>query len=193
MTTSTSTSPAIERAANFLEAVRQTIEKDKGANAAMKRALTGEARHLRAVYPIVLYPLEREGIQYNQDEWIFVACLFTYYPQPIKRDDTRTFGHAARGLTGEGNSGGADRRFRALLDSPLEDLRSPLAALVRLLKSKGIAINYPQLILDLCRWEHPDQYVQDKWARAFWGASALAQPEQPGQNDENQDQSVPMI
>ena len=56
------------------------------------------------------------------------------------------------------------------LDSPLDDLRSPLAALIRLLKSKGIAINYPQLIVDLCRWDHPDQYIQDNWARAFWGA-----------------------
>lgn len=168
MTTSTLT--PLDRASNFLKSVQQTIDKDKGANAAMKRALTGEARHLRAVYPIVLYPLEREGIQYNQDEWIFVACLFAYYPQMINRDDKRTFGHSARGLAGEGNSGGADRRFRALLDSPLDDLRSPLAALIRLLKSKGIAINYPQLIVDLCRWEHPDQYIQDNWARAFWGA-----------------------
>lgn len=170
MTTSPQTSAAIERAANFLDSVQQVISKDKGANAAMKRALTGEARHLRAVYSIVLYPLEREGVQYNQDEWIFVACLLAYYPQSINRDDKRNFGHSARGLAEKGSSGGADRRFRALLDSSLEDLQSPLAALVRLLKSNGIAINYPQLIVDLCRWEHPDQYIQDNWARAFWGA-----------------------
>jgi CRISPR system Cascade subunit CasB len=42
--------------------------------------------------------------------------------------------------------------------------------MVRLMKSKKIAINYPQLVVDLCRWNHPDQYIQDKWARAFWNA-----------------------
>lgn len=170
MTTATQTPAAIEKAAKFLESVQQKIKQDNGANAALKRALTGEARHLRAVYPIVLYPLERQGIQYNQDEWIFVACLLAYYPQHIDKDDRRNFGHSARGLAGENSSGGADRRFRALLDTSLADLRSPLAAMVRQMKSRGIALNYPKLIVDLCRWEHPDQYIQDQWARAFWGA-----------------------
>ena len=52
----------------------------------------------------------------------------------------------------------------------LEDLRSPLNALVRQMKSKGVAINYPKLIADLQRWENPNQFVQDQWARDFWGA-----------------------
>jgi CRISPR type I-E-associated protein CasB/Cse2 len=66
-----------------------------------------------------------------------------------------------------------------LLDTSLDNLRSPLAALVRLIKTKSIAINYPKLIADLAGWEHPDQYVQDNWARAFWGAppqSTAAEP-----------------
>lgn len=180
MTTVTQVLTIIEKGARFLEFVQQKIETDNGAKATLKRALTGEARHLRAVYPIVLYPLERTGIQYNQDEWIFVACLLAYYPQSIDGHDKRNFGQSARGLTGEGNSGGADRRFRALLDTSLADLRSPLAALVRLMKSNGIAINYPKLIIDLCRWEHPDQYVQDQWARTFWGA-----PPKPPEDSEN--------
>ncbi len=184
MSTATSVSAAIERAAKFLEFVRARIEHDKGANAALKRALTGEAHHLRAVYPIVLDFLDLQGIAYHQDAWIFVACLFAYYEQPISRSDTRNFGHSARGLAGEGSSGGADRRFRALLDTALEDLRSPLSALVRLMKSKNISINYPQLIVDLGYWDHPDQFVQDKWARAFWGAPPKSQPDAPEVSDD---------
>lgn len=183
MTTATQTLTSAERAAKFLESVKQKIKQDNGANAALKRALTGEARHLRAVYPVVLYPLEQQGIHYNQDEWIFVACLFAYYPQTIRTDDKRNFGHSARGLAGESSSGGADRRFRALLDTSVVDLRSPLAAMVRLMKSKGIAINYPKLIVDLSSWEHPDQYVQDKWARAFWGASDQASEDSRRESD----------
>ena len=167
MTTATQPKSEIKRQTEFLEVIKRNVEKDNGTKATLKRALTGETRHLRAVYPLVLPYLG--GIEYNQDEWIFVACLFGYYPQSLE-DNRRNFGDSARGLASATQSGGADRRFRALLDTSLEDLRSPLGAIVRLMKSKGVAINYPKLIADLCPWEHPDQYVQDRWARAFWGA-----------------------
>lgn len=183
MTTSTSRLAPAERETKFLESVQQQTQNDSGAKAILKRALTDEPRHLRAAYPLVLPYLG--GIQYHQDEWIFVACLSAYYPQGLHRENRQTFGHSARRLTGEGSSKGPDRRFRALLDTSLEDLRSPLSALVRLMKSKDISIDYPQLLADLCRWEHPDQYIQDKWARAFWGAPSSQQEEQPSQNNDD--------
>jgi CRISPR type I-E-associated protein CasB/Cse2 len=179
MTTSTPSLTTTQRAARYLESVHRKIEHDNAAKATLKRALTGEPRHLRAVYPILLSELDKAGVNYHQDEWIFVACLFAYYPQSLDLARPQNFGYAARGLAGEGTSGGADRRFRVLLDTSLDNLRSPLSALVRLLKSKSIAIHYPQLIADLSSWEHPDQYIQDNWARAFWGAppkSAAAEP-----------------
>lgn len=169
MTTAIQPKSEIKRPTEFLKVIQRNVKKDNGTQATLKRALTGEARHLRGVYPLVLPYLG--GIEYNQDEWIFVACLFAYYPQSLE-DNRRNFGDSARGLASATQSEGAERRFRALLDTALEDMRSPLGAMVRLMKSKGVAINYPKLIVDLCRWEHPDQYVQDQWARAFWGASS---------------------
>jgi len=179
--TTTATPSTIDRATTFLKSVQRNVDKDNAAKAALKRALTGEARHLRAVYPIVLRSLS--GTDYNQNEWIFVACLLAYYPQPLDRDKPCNFGQSAGVLASKTDSEGADRRFRALLDTSLEDLRSPLSALVRLMKSKDIAIDYPKLIVDLCRWEHPDQYIQDQWARAFWGA-----PEPPKEKQEASDE-----
>jgi CRISPR system Cascade subunit CasB len=173
MTNHTATKSAkitpIDQATQFLESVKRDINRDNGAKATLKRALTGEKRHLRAVYPILLRHLD--GIKYHQDEWIFAACLFASdAEQKLDLSERRNFGKSVRGLAGNTDSEGPERRFKALLDTPLEDLHSPLAALVRLMKTKGIAIDYPQLIIDLCRWTHPDQYVQDQWARAFWGA-----------------------
>jgi CRISPR type I-E-associated protein CasB/Cse2 len=59
-------------------------------------------------------------------------------------------------------------------------LRSPLLALAQQIKSKDAeikaanklssTINYAQLITDLHTWDHSKQFVQDNWARAFWGA-----------------------
>jgi CRISPR system Cascade subunit CasB len=94
-----------------------------------------------------------------------------YYPQSI-REKQQNFGSSCRGLANNTQSEGADRRFRALLDTSLEDIQSPLTALVRQIKTKEVRIDYPQLLADLTQWEHPNQYIQDRWARTFWGASS---------------------
>ncbi len=193
-TTQTQIRNRLEHEMRFLQAVSDRISNDNGAKADFKRALSGEPEHLRKVYPFVL-PYIGNTSEWEQEHiWIPVACLSIYYPQPIRDvNKQRNFGHSGRDLASKTTSEGANRRFRALLDLALIDLKSPLTALVRQMRSKEIAIDYPKLLADLRQWEHPNQFVQDAWARAFWGASALAQPEQPGQNDENQDQSVPMI
>jgi CRISPR system Cascade subunit CasB len=140
---------------------------DRASIATLKRALTGEPRHIRSTYPIILDHLH--GVKYHRDEWILVACLYAYYPQKLDFEKPRNFGHSVRGLATATDSDGADRRFRALLDTALEDIRSPLTSMIRLMKSKNIAIDYSKLIIDLSRWGSPEQYVQDDWAKAFWG------------------------
>lgn len=171
MTTTPTISPAIKRAADVLDRIQKNIiEFDNGAKATLKRALTGEPRHRRAAYPLVLRYLSESEETYTLEQWLLVTCLLAYYPQDIDPENKNTFGHSARRLITDDSSGGPERRFRALLDTASEDLRSPLTTMVRLMKSKKLPINYPQLLVDLCRWDHPDQYIQDKWARAFWNA-----------------------
>ncbi len=178
--TTTQTEPRnqLEREIRFLTLVRDRIKNDNGAQADFKRALSGESKHIWAIYPLVLQYFgnisesEREQKRQEEQIWIPVACLSVYYPQTLREaDKQRNFGHSCRGLATATNSEGADRRFRALLDLALTDIQSPLAALVRQMKSKGIAIDYPKLLADLRQWEHPNQYIQDQWARAFWGGT----------------------
>lgn len=171
MTTTQSTPRnRLERESQFLQAVSNRVNKDNGAKADFKRALSNEPKHMRAIYPFVL-PYIGKASEWEQEQiWIPVACLSVYYPQPMREAVTpRNFGHSCHGLATAANSEGADRRFRALLDLALTDMPSPLAALVRQMKSKGIAIDYPKLLADLRQWEHPNQYIQDQWARTFWG------------------------
>lgn len=169
----TSTQPSksqqLERAEKFLVTLYQRIAKDTGAKAELKRALSGEERHLRNIYHLVLPYLE--DIKWQQDVWILVAALSAYYPQDI-RPEQRNFGFSCRNIDPSNNSKGTDRRFRALLDTSLIDISSPLTNLVRQMKSKGIRIDYPQLLTDLLQWEHSNQYIQDRWARTFWGAAS---------------------
>jgi CRISPR system Cascade subunit CasB len=168
----------LEYESRFLQSVSDRIKNDNGAKADFKRALSGEPEHIRKVYPFVLPYIGNVSEWEQKQIWIPVACLSVYYPQPIREaEKQRNLGYSCRGLATATNSEGADRRFRALLDLALTDVPSPLAALVRQMKSKGIAIDYPKLLADLRQWEHPNQYVQDHWARAFWGA-AFTDPSQ---------------
>jgi CRISPR system Cascade subunit CasB len=169
MTTATSKkTEQLERSNKFFKKLTRIFEQDSSAAADLRRALSGEERHLRNTYPIVLRHLGGIG-ERQQDTWIFVAALFAYYPQDI-RENQKNFGSSCRGLDPNNDSGGAERRFRALLDTPLADIRSPLTNLVRQMKAKKVHIDYPQLLVDLLQWEHPNQYIQDAWARTFWGA-----------------------
>ena len=161
-------SPQLERAEKFFASLRLRIDKDSGAKAELKRALSGEERHVRNTYALVL-PYLGGVKEWQQDVWILVAALSAYYPQEI-RAEQRNFGFSCYGLGSSNDSGGADRRFRALLDTSLTDIRSPLTNLVRQMKAKGICVDYPQLLVDLLQWEHSSQYIQDRWARTFWGA-----------------------
>lgn len=163
-------SKQLERAEKIFASLRLRIDKDTGAKAELKRALSGEERHIRNTYALVL-PYLGEDEKWQQDIWILVAALSAYYPQDI-RSEPRNFGSSCRGLDSSNDSGGVDRRFRALLDTSLTDIRSPLTNLVRQMKSKGVRVDYPQLLVDLMQWEHSNQYIQDRWARTFWGAIA---------------------
>lgn len=182
--TQVSISPALQHAVKVLTNIQQAIKKDSGAKADLKRSLTGEARHQRAVYSIVLRELGEVDAKYNKadakyrlDQWLWVTGFLAYYDQPISPETKTNFGDSARRLKDENSSKGAERRFRALLETSLEDLRSPLTSMVRLMKSKKVAINYPQLVVDLTGWNHPDQYIQDKWARSFWRAPQVEHSE----------------
>jgi len=172
----------LEYESRFLQSVSDRVKNDNGAKAAFKRALSGEPEHIRKVYSFVL-PYVGNTSEWEQEQiWIPVACLSVYYPSTQKIGN---FGHSCRGLATATNSEGADRRFRALLDLALTDIQSPLIALIRQMASKKIAINYPQLLADLRQWEHPNQYIQDRWARAFWGAPS-------GSSDETEQPVIPL-
>jgi CRISPR system Cascade subunit CasB len=149
-----------------------------GGQAILRRAMSGEPKHVMGVHEFMPRNIRNLSIWEEDRIWIPVACLFVYYPQTIDRvrdPKKRNFGRSCWNLAMEidktGQSKGTPRRFKSLLDTSLTDIRSPLNNLVRQMKSRGVPIDYPQLLIDLQQWEHPKQYIQDKWARTYWGAA----------------------
>ncbi|WP_247219309.1 type I-E CRISPR-associated protein Cse2/CasB [Synechococcus sp. C9] len=99
----------------------------------------------------------------------------TNYHDQKKEPAPRNFAQSCLDLHNSGDSKGPERRFRSLLDTDLVDIQSPITALVRQIKSKKdrkIEVYYPELIADLRNWDPPDQFIQDKWAKTFWGVAS---------------------
>jgi CRISPR system Cascade subunit CasB len=146
------------------------MKTDSAVRAALKRSLDGTAEHRRAIYPYLL-PLLGDVEPYQQEPFLLVAALYALYPTPLKREHSKRFGRSCARLAHAVNSEGPERRFKALLDTDAPDLAVPLAALVRLMKSKSVDVDYDTLLRDLRQWNYPDKWVQDRWAREFWAPS----------------------
>ena len=76
-------------------------------------------------------------------------------------------------LPGGANEDSTGKRLQILLDADLEEgAASELAFRVRQtvqwLAGRQVGVDYAHLIADLCRWSHPDRYIQKKWAREFY-------------------------
>jgi CRISPR system Cascade subunit CasB len=131
-------------------------------------------------YRTVSKPLRTVGIEYNPEKswdkgriWIFIAGLFAHYPQPVEQPHKGNFGNSCWLLQQDihrqsPDAKGVERRFHTLLDTAFENVQSPVATLLRQMKSKHVAVNYPRLLTDLHWWDGIDKRVQDKWARDFW-------------------------
>jgi CRISPR system Cascade subunit CasB len=153
-------------------------EENLAGQAILKRAMSGDPTHITKVHEFMPRNSLNLSIWEEGKILIPVACLFVYYPQkidrvqdPKKRNFGRSCWNLAMDIDKTGQSKGTPRRFKALLDTSLADIQSPLNNLVRQMKSRGIPIDYPQLLIDLQQWEHPKQYIQDNWARTYWGAA----------------------
>jgi CRISPR system Cascade subunit CasB len=79
--------------------------------------------------------------------------------------------HFAKARDREGDDTAIERRFTALLAAHPDDLDGYLRQAVSFLRSKEVPVDWHQLLTDVMAWGHPDRYVQQQWARAFWGRS----------------------
>lgn len=118
-----------------------------------------------------------------------VASLLAQY----RTSDIKTGRHHLEGDFGitwkraQDHSGSASlaKRFEILLDADYDprtgsgDLPYRLRQLVRLAKSKGVGLDWAQLLVDLRAWHHPSKLTQKKWARHYF----TVEPSEPQNNN----------
>jgi CRISPR type I-E-associated protein CasB/Cse2 len=180
------------RFAAHLEELRDQHE-GRAAMAALRRALGKALGEAPEAARYILPWLPSQLSESEERAYSLVACLFASHQigwhAGAATKELRNFGASMRLLARATTSGGADRRFIAMLTSSLEDLPEHLRHAVNLLKSRSdpIPVDWPQLIADLRRWGDDSRRVQGEWARAFWGEAppTTAAEEQSEENPES--------
>jgi CRISPR system Cascade subunit CasB len=147
----------------FIARLRQLeADQDLGTLACLRRGLAQEP----------IYVLARVGWLFSgvPERFLETACqvaaLFAAHPRP---GGSGNLGDAFRRLRDE--SGGAERRFAALLDTDSKDLPGRLRQAISLLRSKEVTLDWLTLLQDLLAWDYGNRPVQRRWARAFWQES----------------------
>jgi CRISPR system Cascade subunit CasB len=145
---------------------------DAGARARLKRNAGLTLAESRAVLG-VFYRLLPPGVSRAQhDEYFLVATLF---PLAQGSGRHRDLGATLRAARSDTNAKGIDRRIEALLDADSHELRFRLPQAIRFAQSSRVTVNWPQLLRDVLRWDHPERFVQRRWAESYF-AEALPAP-----------------
>lgn len=147
----------------YLEGLRE----DRGALAALRRGLGQPPGAVAGMYRYVVPWLPEKTSRRQEAAYYLLAALFGYHPAVGGKGNMGN--HFALTCQSGGDNTAIERRFSALLAAHPDDLDSYLRQAVSFLRSKEVPMNWHQLFYDLLAWSHPDRYVQNQWARAFWG------------------------
>lgn len=144
-----------------------SLRDDRGALAALRRGLGQPPGTVASMYRYVVPWLPREAYPWREAAYYMLAALFASHPAD---GGVGNMGDRfARTRDPRGDDAAIERRFTALLAAHPDDLAFYLRQAVSYLESKEIPVNWSQLLSDILGWDHPDRYVQQQWARSFWG------------------------
>jgi CRISPR system Cascade subunit CasB len=148
----------------------ERLRDDRAALAALRRGLGQPPGTAASMYPYIVRWLSEDAPPWQEAAYYFIASLFAYHP--AEGGVGNMGNHFARARDPQGDNTAIERRFTALLAAHPDDLSFYLRQAVSFLKSKEVPVNWHQLLSDLLGWGSSDRYVQQQWARAFWGRPA---------------------
>lgn len=184
----TTTSPPAT--ASYIDRLDEVVRRgDRARLAALRQLVAPPARWGPDVYATAMALLPPVVVDYEEDLWLFVAGLHALWHRgrstPAPHSGS-TLGSSVRTLgrrKGLELAPAVERRFSVLLTSSDERLHHHLRQAVTQLAGEGIGVDFVRLLSDLRHWDHPDRYVQRRWAREFWQPRASAEQQEPDQEE----------
>ncbi|MDD4079927.1 MAG: type I-E CRISPR-associated protein Cse2/CasB [Eubacteriales bacterium] len=143
---------------------------------ALKRSLGLPLQEADAKAAAAFYKVYQRNSAWDEDVCFITACAAAAFHNcggPEKEFALRLREMGAQ-------STGVENKLLQLLDIPRKPENYFAVKLGRLLRqtlSKGLNVDFAQLLRDLLQWEHPSRFVQLKWARDFY-VKAGGQPDE---------------
>ena len=149
--------------------VKRLIELDKNENrgslARLRRGISS-LRHtpdLLSFTDVLSFIPDDDNHPKRDIPYLLTASLFALHPHHT--DEPINLGRALKSIA---NNDSADKRFRLIINANRDELPVLLRQAISLVSQGGVSINYHTLLSDLKHWEHPNEFVQQQWARSFW-------------------------
>lgn len=174
--------PAPSRLENFIHHLRR---QDRAAFAELRRSLSFDPGTFPPSFPFVERFVMGVRSAWERKAFYLVAGLLALVERPLEKEaDTvpdepeasiskesrHSFGHAVAELyQARGETISIEARFIALLDADEEQLSNRLRQLVGLVHADDVRIGWAQLLKDILDWNHDRRFVQQRWARDFYG------------------------
>ncbi len=145
----------------FIGHLRNLANEDRGALADLRSGLGKKPGKMARVHKHVVPYLPEDG--YNHRWYYLIATLFAVFPQ---QREGLSMGAAFCPLKQKSDT--MEARFVALINAHSDDLDDYLRHTVNLLKSYEQPFDWFKLFEDLLQWDHPEGFVQLKWAHDFY-------------------------
>jgi CRISPR system Cascade subunit CasB len=171
--------------------VIQQLEERAALDTAVLAVLRRSASYNPGLYPPA-FPYV-EPLIYGHGEWRRQATYLTAacWAKSRRQRDVSDLGRgqslasALRSLNQDPTnplaSKNIEKRFTALLDADVDELPWRLRQITAVLDAADITVDWPSLLADLWRWNHPNRPVQVRWARQFWAPRSPAEKESAAQ------------
>lgn len=153
--------------------LRRLGERDSGLRAALARSLAFAPGSYPPAYPALEALVGQLGERERRRAYL-IAGLWARYG---RRMEGRTVSLAEALCSLPRRTESVQSRFVALLDADEDELPHRLRQSIALVAGSGQSIDWASLYRDLQWWGHPDRYVQQDWARQFFGKSSDAELE----------------
>jgi CRISPR system Cascade subunit CasB len=145
--------------------IHKLSELEAGDRARLKRNAGHTLAESRGVQ-VLIFRLLPGGLTRAQEEVYFMVA--TLFPMAAARTGGN-LGVSLRQAQKSSNRKGLDRRLETLLDADNSQLPFRLRQTIHNLQSNRVAVDWACLLADLLQWNHPDRFVQQNWARAYYG------------------------
>lgn len=163
----------------FVERLDRLVAKDDRAALAALRSLVMPADRWTAATWSTVGPLIPAFVaEHDEHRWHLTAGLYAHWHRS-RSSPARSgsdIGTAARALAqslsaDSGLAPSVDRRFSIVLTATSVRLDHHLRQLVSQLAAHDIPVDFARLCTDLRWWDHPDRFIQRRWAHNFWAAT----------------------